>query len=111
MAKTRNSNSIPTSNPDFLGAVMQSSSTSIEQPSVLPLETPVIRVEVPIEPNFPPSEFMVHLDVRLTLEQSTVVRRIARQLDRQQAFLKNGQRVVNNNSAVKWLLECIGQEL
>lgn len=65
----------------------------------------VVLLEVPIAPEFPPTEFCVHIDTRLDSRQSTTLRRIAEELDRQQATLANGQRVTHPTHAVKYLLE------
>ena len=65
----------------------------------------VLTLEVPIDPEFPPSEFCVHIDTRLDSRQSTTLRRIASQLDRSQATLANGQRITHPTHAVKYLLE------
>ncbi len=68
-----------------------------------------ILIEVPLALNFPPSEFGVHIDVHLSVSQSTAIRRVAAQLDRRQATLKNGKRVVNVSDAVKYLMEAIAE--
>lgn len=69
-------------------------------------ETSVL-VEIPISPTMPPSEFTVHVDIKLSPPQSTALRRVAAELDRKQARLMNGQRVVNVNGAIRWLIEQI----
>ncbi len=66
-----------------------------------------VLVEIPISPAMPPSEFTVHVDIKLTPPQSTALRRVAAELDRKQARLLNGQRVINVNGAIRWLIEQI----
>jgi len=112
MAKIRKPDQVstPESLQDSLPTLIQHfdpSAQTSSSPSAANAESSTILVEVPFAVNYPPSEFIVHLDVHLTLAQSTAIRRVARQLDRKQAYLRNGQRVVNTNAAVKWLLEQI----
>ena len=57
------------------------------------------------------SYFTWTANLRQTPQQSTVARRIAQQLDLQNACLNNGQRIVNVHGALKWLLEQIGKQL
>ncbi len=47
----------------------------------------------------------LHINVHLTPKQSCALRRMAAGLDRAQARLENGQRVVSHNDAFKFLLE------
>lgn len=70
-----------------------------------------VQIIVPMTPKPPPTEFVFHVDCKLTPEQSTVARRIAQELDRQNACLKNGQRIVNVHGALKWLLEQVAKQL
>ena len=72
---------------------------------------PTVQIEIPVTPQAPPTEFVFHVDCKLTPQQSTVARRIAQQLDHQNACLNNGQRIVNVHGALKWLLEQIAKEL
>ena len=62
-------------------------------------------VTMPMDTGELPSEFAVHLDLRLSVPQSTALRRIALALDRQGAKLASGQRVVTVSHAVRYLLE------
>ncbi len=62
-------------------------------------------IEMPISGEVPSTEFGLHIDARLTPKQSTVLRRIANQLDKQQARLENGKRIVNATDAFKFMLE------
>lgn len=71
----------------------------------------IVQIEVPLTEQPPPTEFVFHVDCKLTPQQSTVARRLAQQLDLQNACLNNGQRIVNVHGALKWLLEQIGNEL
>lgn len=64
-----------------------------------------VLIEVPLSAEIIHHEFTVHVDFKLTPPQSTSVRRLVAELDRRQEKLKNGTRVVNINSAVKWLIE------
>jgi hypothetical protein len=70
-----------------------------------------VQIEIPLTGHLPPTEFVLHVDCKLTPEQSTVARRIAQQLDFQNASLKNGQRIVNVHGALKWILEQIAKQL
>ena len=69
-----------------------------------------VQIEVPLSKQPPPTEFVLHVDCKLTPQQSTVARRIAQQLDFQNATLDNGQRIVNVHGALKWLLEQIAKQ-
>lgn len=64
-----------------------------------------VLIEMPISGEVPATEFGLHIDARLTPKQSTVLRRIANQLDKGQARLENGKRIVNATDAVKFMLE------
>lgn len=70
-------------------------------------EVSTVLFEVPLSPLLPPSEFTVHVDIKLSPPQSTTIRRIASELDRRQARLKSGHRVTNVNGAIRWLMEQI----
>ncbi|WP_425618046.1 hypothetical protein NA78x_001739 [Anatilimnocola sp. NA78] len=115
MAKVHKSADLQPSPPqqDPLSKMMQLGPTKLEAPAEPPPATvktvTEILVEVPIAP-MPPSEFTVHIDMKLTPPQSTVARRIAAHLDRQQACLRNGQRITTPSAALKWLLEQIEHE-
>lgn len=63
------------------------------------------QVNVPLTVDRPPTEFPVHIDVRLDVAQSTALRRVARALDLADAHLKNGTRVVHPTQALRYLLE------
>ena len=71
----------------------------------------VVLIEIPLTETSPPTEFVFHVDCKLTPQQSTVARRLAQQLDFQNARLENGQRIVNVHGAIKWLLEEIASKL
>jgi len=64
-----------------------------------------VAIEVPLCRDTPPVGFCVHLDARLTLEQSTALRKTAAALDKAQARLASGKRVVGSADAVKYILE------
>jgi hypothetical protein len=70
-----------------------------------------VQIEIPLTGQSPPTEFTFHVDCKLSPQQSTVARRIAQQLDFQNARLKNGQRIINVHGALKWLLEQIADQL
>jgi hypothetical protein len=70
-----------------------------------------VQIEIPLTSQPLPTEFVFHVDCKLTPQQSTVARRIAQQLDLQNACLENGQRIVNVHGALKWLLEQIAKQL
>lgn len=67
------------------------------------------QVTVPWTSEPPPTEFSLHLDVRLDLAQSTALRRVARALDLADAHLRNGVRVVQPTQAVRYLLERLAE--
>lgn len=69
-----------------------------------------VLIEIPLTEQPPPTEFVFHVDCKLTPQQSTVARRIAQQLDCQNECLNNGQRIVNVHGALKWLLEQIAKQ-
>ena len=70
-----------------------------------------VQIEIPLTGQPPPTEFVFHVDCKFTPQQSSVARRIAQQLDLQNARLDNGQRIVNVHGALKWLLEEIAKKL
>jgi hypothetical protein len=130
MAKRNNS---VAEQPDPLAQMMQQLATSSQPPPPLPVavtaakeastEDPpadestqrhrpaAVLVEIPITEELPPSEFTVHIEMKLTPPQSTTARRIAAQLDRKLVCLRNGQRVTTPSAAIKWMLEQVEKEL
>jgi hypothetical protein len=64
-------------------------------------------IEVPIA-EVPPQTWGLHINTRLTPEQSHVLRRVTAALDERLAKLANDQRVVSASGALKYLLEQIG---
>lgn len=82
----------------------------VESPPPRPADSTAVLVAVELAA-VPPSEFTVHVDMKLTPPQSTTARRIAAHLDRRQATLRNGQRVLTPSGAIKWLLEQIEKEM
>mgnify|MGYP003381954237 CR=1 FL=1 len=76
-----------------------------------PGESCAVRIEIPLTGHPPATEFVFHVDCKLTPQQSTVARRIAQQLDFQNARLNNGQRIVNVHGALKWVLEQIANQI
>lgn len=64
-------------------------------------------IEVPIDRTVQPLTWGLHLDLKLTPEQSCAIRRIAAGLDKQQAKLTSGRRVVDPSAAVRYVLEQI----
>lgn len=66
-----------------------------------------VLIEVPIA-EVPPQTWGLHINTRLTPEQSHVLRRLTAALDVRLARLANDQRVVNASGALKYLLEQIG---
>lgn len=67
-----------------------------EEASVI-IELPVVEVAL--------TTWGLHVDTKLTPKQSQALRAIAAGLDRAQARLENGGRVVSPNDALKFLLE------
>lgn len=63
-------------------------------------------VEIPLS-DVPQARFGIHIDTRLPHALSTTLRRVATALDRQQARLKNGERVTKSTQAMRWILEQI----
>lgn len=61
-------------------------------------------IELPFA-EVPLTTWGLHIDTKLTPGQSQVLRRIAAGLDRAQARLENGGRVVSPNDAIKFWLE------
>lgn len=66
-----------------------------------------VLIEVPIA-EVPPATWGLHINTHLTPEQSLALRRVATALDRGQAVLSNGRRIINACDALKYLLEKIG---
>lgn len=83
---------------------------AMAMPRLKSIDATAVLVEVELAA-IPPTEFTVHVDCKLTPPQSTVARRLAAHLDRRQACLRNGQRVLTPSAAIKWLLEAIEKEL
>lgn len=52
-----------------------------------------------------------HIDVRLTVDQATALRRLADGLDRVKAKLPNGRRVTNTHDAARWLLQRLAETI
>jgi len=53
----------------------------------------------------------LHIDVDLFSPACNVIYQIADGLDKQQARLQNGRRVVDKNAAIKWILEQVSRSL
>lgn len=70
----------------------------------------IAAIEIPIGET-PPSEFALHIDTRLSVNQSTTLRRLADALDRQNATLEGGRRVTNPTGAMRWLIEQVAATL
>jgi len=66
-----------------------------------------VLIEVPLA-DLPPQTWGLHINTRLTPEQSHVLRRVTAALDTRLARLANNQRVVNVSGALKYVLEQIG---
>ena len=64
----------------------------------------MVRLEVPLG-EIPETRFPIHLDIRLKSDMASVLRRIAVALDKKQATLSNGRRVIDSSSAMRWLIE------
>lgn len=62
-------------------------------------------IEVPVCRETPPVDHCIHLEVRLTRKQSDVLRMAAAALDRRQAKLADGKRVVYPSNALRFILE------
>lgn len=65
-----------------------------------------VAIELPLGAPVP-TAFPIHLDLRLDSRKGEILRRLAAALDKQQATLANGRRVVGSSAAVQWLLEQI----
>ena len=76
-----------------------------------PSDEDSVLIEVPIYRPGAEADFPLHIDVRLTREQSHVLRKATTALDRQQARLRCGKRVVNPTDAVKYILELLHKSL
>lgn len=103
MAKARAAEA-PTQNDTVADRPSQTESTVVSPEQ----DVRIVQIDIPVTLQPPPTEFVFHVDCKLTPQQSTVARRIAQQLDRQNACLNNGQRIVNVHGALKWLLERLG---
>ena len=75
-------------------------------PEVQPVSDTAI-IEVPIDRSVPTTTWGLHLDCELTADQGLAARRVASALDKQQARLRNGRRVVDATAAIKFVLEKI----
>lgn len=62
-------------------------------------------IEVPLCRDMPPVGFCLHVDARLTPDQSNALRKTAAALDQQNARLANGKRIVHPTDALKFILE------
>lgn len=71
---------------------------------------PNVALYIPVS-ELPSKSFVMHIDTKLTPKQSAALRSIAGGLDRQQARLENGTRVVKPNDALKYLLEVASQTI
>jgi len=69
----------------------------------------LVGVELPFPEHDPGSPIRRHLDAHLDRRQATVLRDLAVALDRRNATLQNGRRVVTKAHALKWLLEAIAR--
>jgi hypothetical protein len=67
----------------------------------------IVTIEIPVSAEPLPTAFNLHIDTRLSAEQSAVLRRVARKLDEQNVTLASGKRAVHPTDAVKYLLEII----
>lgn len=67
-------------------------------------------VEIPVSERCP-TGFQIHVDLTVNGEAAMTLRRIAKAYDRQQATLKNGTRVVNPTTALRKILEEIGDNI
>lgn len=70
-----------------------------------------VAIEVPVDLAEAPQDFMVHLDFKLSGEEATTLRRIYVALDKQGAVTNGGRRVTSYQSAIKWLLAKVQQQL
>jgi hypothetical protein len=93
--------------PSPLSAIPKAEPTAVS----LTADSLAVQIEIPLTGQPPPTEFVFHVDCKLTPQQSTVARRIAQQLDFQNACLDNGQRIVNVHGALKWMLEQVSKQL
>ncbi len=76
---------------------MATASSSTPQPSV--------KIDVAFARDYPAVTWALHINTKLTVDQTNALRRIADALDRQQATLANGRRVVTPAEALRYLLE------
>jgi len=67
-----------------------------------------VMIEVPLSEPVP-SSFPIHVDLQLSREVATALRRMARAYDRQQATLSNGMRIVSPTQALRKILEQIAE--
>lgn len=76
-----------------------------------------VTIKAPIDASAQPANFRLHLDLRLTREQGTALRKMVAGLDRDKATIPSGRvggmnerRVVTPADAVRWLLERISDQ-
>lgn len=74
-----------------------------------PSQEQTVLVEVPIDP-IAEVTFALHVDLRLSIDQSNAVRRVAAALDRQHARLASGKPVYGANDTIRYLLEQIAAQ-
>ena len=94
-----------------LGTTTITAGADVQKLNVHYTEFLTATVKVPMTLQPPPAQFMLHIDTKLDSKQSTVLRRIARELDCQGAKLANGLRVTETTHALKWLIENIGKSI
>lgn len=73
---------------------------AVEKQETVVIEVPIDAI---VEVTFP-----LHVDLRLTINQSNSLRRVAAALDRRHARLASGKPVYGPNDTVRYLLEQIG---
>lgn len=64
-----------------------------------------VQIDIAYAREFPAVTWALHVNTKLTVDQTNALRRIADALDRQQATLANGRRVVTPAEALRYLLE------
>lgn len=74
------------------------------------LDMQTVMIEVPVAERCP-TGFQIHVDLTVNGESAMLLRRIAKAYDRRQATLKNGTRVVNPTTALRKMLEDIGDNI
>jgi len=68
-----------------------------------------VLIEAPFDPDATLIDWCAHLDIKLTREQTNALRRLVHGLDRRQATLDNGRRVVSPADGVRYLLEAVAE--